>query len=343
MCRASRLLSRTYGMRSIASLMLLLFVIDPRALAQELRSEAFSAIMKTMQWAEKIKSYDLEIVAQRTQAVGDSETTFSTARIVREICFDSSRFLINDTQGMWYLSLVNKGQSDSMKVSYRVGDAKSAKAWTKGFGEATINCRGGNCLESARVHRWKILPLCFVLPLEQGAEEKQFEECVELLLNEKRSKVISAEKMEMTHFGERKKIRDFKVVFDLSAPTSVTHDYIGIELIVSDEGDDDEYVLGWKWYNVKENIEDLLNASNIVNLDRSVSCKWQKQRFQADEFVVPTIVKQKYNPLAGKDSLSQSTTYVWKQGEEALKELTLNEFEEVVKDSERRVNKLLNR
>ena len=131
-------------------------------LAQELRTEAFESIIKTIQWADKIKSYDVELVSQRIQSIKDSETTFSSARIIREMCFDSSRFFINETQGMWYLSLGNRGQSDSMKSMFRVGDSNTAKAWTKGFAEGSIACPNGNCIEAARTLRWKLLPLCFV-------------------------------------------------------------------------------------------------------------------------------------------------------------------------------------
>ena len=93
---------------------------NPLTLGQELRTEAFEAIIKTIQWADKIKSYDVEFVIQRVQSIKDSETTFSSARIIREMCFDSSRFFINETQGMWYLSLGNRGQSDSMKSLFRL-------------------------------------------------------------------------------------------------------------------------------------------------------------------------------------------------------------------------------
>ena len=330
-------------MKSVVLALFFFVVSDTWSIGQELRTEAVEAVLKTIRWAEKIKSYDLELVSQRIQSIQESETTFSTARIVREVCFDSSRFFIKETSGMWYLSLGKNGQSDSIKSMFRVGDSKSAKAWTKGFAEGAISCPAGNCIESARSLRWKLLPICFALPLEPNAEEKQLDQCVELLMNKKHSRVTSVDNMVMTHFGQKKDIRDFKIVFDLFGPANSVHSYIGIELIVSAEGDDQGYVLALKWFKIKENIEDALSKANIVNLDRSVSCKWEKRRFFADEIVVPTQVSQKYFQEEGKDTLAQTTSYNWKQKEEALKEITQKEFEDMVSDSEKRVNKLLNR
>ncbi len=329
-------------MRSIAFLFLVVFFVPP-AIGQDLRKEAFEAFVKTLDWSSKIKSYELEIVRQRTQSIVESETTFSSVRIVREILLDSTKFQISDTEGMWYLSLQNKGQSDSTKTMFRTGDAKSGKAWTKGFAEGAINCRDGNCIEAARTLRWKALPLCFALPIEPSVDEKQLDECIELILNKKRSKLLVADQQVVKHFGKDKSVKVFKILLDLSNPGNDQKIYVGVELLVSSEGDDEGYVLSIKWFNLKADRDDALDPSNILNLDRSVSCQWEKRELNGEDITVPVKVIQKYSQAGNKDSLTQSTSFDWKQPKDQLAEVGSKEFESSAKEIEQRVNKMLNR
>jgi hypothetical protein len=335
-------MERKKQMKTVGFVFVIAFVVST-GVAQDFRSDAFQAISKTLDWSDNIKAYELEIVRQRTQAIAESETTFSSARIVRELLLGSSKFYICDTEGMWYLSLQNKGQSDSTKTVFRAGDSKSGKAWTKGFAEATINCPNGNCLNAARTLRWRTLPLSFALPIEPTLEEKQLDECIELILNKKRSRFLSGDQQSVKHFGKEKSARVFKIVFDLSNPAKNYEVFVGIELLVSAEGDDEGYVLSLKWYNLKADVEDALNPSNIVNLDRSVACQWEKRDCRGETVAVPVRVIQKYFQEGNKDSLTQTTSFDWKTLNELPVEISLKDFEASVKDQEQRVNKMLNR
>jgi hypothetical protein len=269
-------------------------------------TQLVNSIEATRQWNSKLKSYDVEVTVRREQSVAREESNFSIARVIREVVDASStKFSICDCEGFWYLNAIVEDSRDTINTHLVFGDSESARGWSKGFSMSSVAC-DGSCLEKSGIFKWPMIPVKFILPVDEKYEQAEYDSFLELILTNRKTRVeLTSGKVK--HFGEERTASIYRVFMELKFEQGANgKDYIGREVHVADSGDDKGMVLTMSQFSLKGDSAEPFEKGNIVHRERFVSTKWSKKKFADDEFVVPIEIRQEFSQGGSKDTLTQS-------------------------------------
>ena len=151
--------------------------------------------------------------------------------------------------------------------------------------------------------------------------------------------------LEIDHFDLKKSARVVRVFREMKDRSGKSSFPLGIELVISNDGDDQGLVIGIGFSILKMEATEYKEKSDVKWTQHTVRSKWKKFNSSNGAVIVPVEVEQRYaNSSSGTVTGEQSIVYTWKDFDENLKVPTLDQFRtETVGDIQSRIDKKLNR
>ncbi len=278
------------------------------AAAQETNLE--SAVVRTLRWADKLGSYDLEVSInknRKTTIPNSTDGDFSEViERIREIKNKNGDFSVSKTFGMISIITHNGGDTvnEATVSSYYVGDdsqshGKTMHANGEVSDSASVNCGGEGrpCLEASRGLSFARLPFVTTFDIPQAESDKD----TDVFLN----KLLEPRKWDVQTVTSKKGQKS--LVFRASRKVSDRSTF-GYRITVSDSGYDSGLITEICRYRMKKDQEDVQYTSEeqvVSNSSISKKLTWKEvETTNGKRVLLTNLVHEEINGVVSKSTMN---------------------------------------
>ena len=272
-----------------------------------------TALLETADKTNELITHDLEfqsktVYRMNSQLAGDQTT--ERIILVREIFNRTSgNFVLCNASGNWRFSVANDSMIDGKKTQFVEGTGEKANCYTEGFESPTwISGEQQHPVLASRPDEMRAAPVTFLIP-SAGSEDQTRQEVFNILAEG--PKVSFDEVLEIDHFDMKKSARVVRVFRELKDRSGKPSNPLGVELIISNDGDDQGLVIGMGFSFLKMEATEYKEKSDVKWTQHSVRSKWEKFRNSDVDVIVPVEVEQHFAiPSGNSDRRAKYCLYL---------------------------------